>query len=48
MFLGNYRIHHGDKKTINGLDGNRLLKTYVLLMEDKMEAEAFGYARNYA
>ena len=35
------------KKTIDGLDGNGLLKTYVLLMEDKMAAGAFGRARNY-
>ena len=31
----------------DGFDGNRLLKTYVLSMEDKMAAGAFGLARNY-
>ena len=35
------------KKAINGLDGNGLLKTYSLLMEDKMAARVFGCARNY-
>ena len=32
---------------IDGLDGNRLLKAYTFLMEDKMAAEAFGHAKNY-
>ena len=30
------------RKTIDGLDGNGLLKTYVLLMKVKMAAGAFG------
>ena len=28
---------------INGLDGNRLLKTFALLIEDKMVAGIFGW-----
>ena len=32
---------YGVKKTINGLDGNGLLKTYTLSMEDKMAAGGF-------
>ena len=32
------------KKTIDGLDGNGLLKTYTLSMEDKMAAGVFGRA----
>ena len=33
----------GDEKTVEGLDGNGLLKTYeALSMEDKMAAGAFG------
>ena len=35
------------KKTIGGLDGSRLLKTYTFSMEDKMAAGAFEHARNY-
>ena len=35
------------EKTIDGLDGNGLLKTYALSMEDKMAAGAVGRARNY-
>ena len=34
-------------KKIDGLDGNGLLKTYAMSMEDKMAAGAFGRARNY-
>ena len=34
------------KKTINGLDGNGLLKTYALSMEHKKAAGAFERARN--
>ena len=34
-------------KTIDGLDGNGLLKRYALSMEDKMAAGSFGRARNY-
>ena len=34
-------------ETRNGLDGNELLKTYALSMEDKMAAGALGCARNY-
>ena len=34
------------RETIDGLDGNGLLKTYALSMEDKMAAGAFGRARN--
>ena len=29
-------------KTIDGLDGNGLLKAHAFLMEDKMAAGAFG------
>ena len=36
-----------EKKTIDGLDGSGLLKTYTLSMEDKMAVGAFGRARNY-
>ena len=35
------------EKTIDGLDGKGLLKTYVFLVEDKMAAGAFGCVRNY-
>ena len=35
------------KKTIYALDGNRLLKAYIFLMEGKMATGAFGRARNY-
>ena len=35
------------RKNIDGLHGNGLLKTYALLMEDKMAAGAFERARNY-
>ena len=31
----------------DGLDGNGLLKTYALSMEDKLAAGGFGHARNY-
>ena len=31
----------------DGLDGNGLLKTYVLSIEDKMAAGLFGRARDY-
>ena len=34
-------------KTIDGLDGNGLHRTYALSMEKKMAAGAFGRARNY-
>ena len=37
----------GYEKTIHGLDGIRLFKTYTLSMEDKMVAGAFGCPRNY-
>ena len=33
-------------KTIDGLDGNELLKTCAFSMEDKMADGAFGRARN--
>ena len=35
------------REKFDGLDGNGLLKTYALSMEDKMAAGAFGRARNY-
>ena len=35
------------KKTIDGLDGNGLLKVYVFSMESKMAAGTFARARNY-
>ena len=41
------RIVYEARKTINGLDGNGLLKTYALPMEDKMVPGAFGRARKY-
>ena len=34
-------------KTVDDLDGNGLLKRYVLSMEDKMAAGAFRRAKNY-
>ena len=34
------------EKTIDGLDGNKLLKAYALSIEDKMAAGAFGRATN--
>ena len=37
----------GPKKTIDGLDGNRLLKTHAFSIEDNMAAGALGHARNY-
>ena len=44
----NLPSHQEDVRlTVDGLDGNGLLKAYVFFMEDKMAAEAFGRARNY-
>ena len=35
------------RETVDGLDGNGLLKRYALSMEDKMAAGAFRRAKNY-
>ena len=35
------------KRTIDGLDGNGLLKMYALSMEDEMAAGPLGRARYY-
>ena len=47
LWFPGHRMAYEAQKTIDGLAGNGLLKTYTLSMEDKMAADAFGHAKNY-
>ena len=40
-------VSEPNKKTIHGLDGNGLRKTYAFSMKDKMAAGALGRDKNY-